>query len=137
VQRILQNLLAEGVAIRNLAGILEKVSDYTGTTKNPDELSECARRALARKSSSRIKARKAACRPSRWTRAWNSRSPRGVRQTPTEISLTMEPKLAPARRGYFVAAPATASQRGPAAGVLCAPQIRLLSGAFLKPPFPT
>src|SRR5574340_1190457 len=27
VQRILQNLLAEGISIRNLAGILEKVSD--------------------------------------------------------------------------------------------------------------
>jgi len=39
VQRILQNLLAEGVSIRNLAGILEKVSDYAGADKNPDELS--------------------------------------------------------------------------------------------------
>ena len=28
VQRMLQNLLAEGISIRNLAGILEKVSDY-------------------------------------------------------------------------------------------------------------
>src|SRR5437868_487315 len=46
VQRILQNLLAEGVAIRNLAGILEKVSDYSAVSKNPDELSEHARRAL-------------------------------------------------------------------------------------------
>src|SRR5207249_5118520 len=46
VQRILQNLLAEGIAIRNLAGILEKVSDYAGLSKNPDELSEYARRAI-------------------------------------------------------------------------------------------
>src|SRR5207237_9338144 len=46
VQRILQNLLAEGISIRNLAGILEKVSDFAGITKNPDELSEYARRAL-------------------------------------------------------------------------------------------
>ena len=46
VQRILQNLLAEGISIRNLAGILEKVGDYAAFTKNPDELSEHARRAL-------------------------------------------------------------------------------------------
>src|SRR4029079_15596789 len=46
VQRVLQNLLAEGVSIRNLAGILEKVSDHAVVTKNPDELSEHARRAL-------------------------------------------------------------------------------------------
>src|SRR5204862_1144487 len=46
VQRILQNLLAEGISIRNLAGILERVSDYAALTKNPDELSEYARRGL-------------------------------------------------------------------------------------------
>src|SRR5580704_14161571 len=46
VQRVLQNLLAEGISIRNLASILEKVSDHAGVTKNPDELSEHARRVL-------------------------------------------------------------------------------------------
>jgi len=46
VQRVLQNLLAEGISIRNLAGILEKVGDHATVTKNPDELSEYARRAL-------------------------------------------------------------------------------------------
>ncbi|HEX4350048.1 MAG TPA: flagellar biosynthesis protein FlhA, partial [Verrucomicrobiae bacterium] len=35
VQRILQNLLAEGISIRNLAGILEKVGDFAAFTKNP------------------------------------------------------------------------------------------------------
>ena len=33
VQRILQNLLAEGISIRNLAGILEKVGDYARSPK--------------------------------------------------------------------------------------------------------
>ena len=46
VQRVLQNLLAEGVSIRNMVGILERVSDYAATTKNPDELSEHARRSI-------------------------------------------------------------------------------------------
>jgi flagellar biosynthesis protein FlhA len=46
VQRILQNLLSEGVSIRNLVGILERVADYAATTKNPDELSEQARKAI-------------------------------------------------------------------------------------------
>ena len=46
VQRILQNLLAEGVSIRNLVGILERVADYADSTKNPDELSEHARKAI-------------------------------------------------------------------------------------------
>jgi len=46
VQRVLQNLLAEGVSIRNLVGILERVADYAAATKNPDELSEQARKAI-------------------------------------------------------------------------------------------
>jgi flagellar biosynthesis protein FlhA len=46
VHRVLQNLLREGVSIRNLGSILEKVADYASTTKNPDELSEHARKVL-------------------------------------------------------------------------------------------
>ncbi len=46
VHRVLQNLLREGVSIRNLGAILEKVADYASSTKNPDELSEQARKAL-------------------------------------------------------------------------------------------
>jgi flagellar biosynthesis protein FlhA len=47
VHRVLQNLLREGVSIRNLGSILEKVADYATTTKNPDELSEHARKVLS------------------------------------------------------------------------------------------
>ena len=46
VQRVLQNLLSEGVSIRNLVSVLERVADYADTTKNPDELSEQARKAI-------------------------------------------------------------------------------------------
>ena len=46
VQRILQNLLIEGISIRNLVSILERVADSSATTKNIDELSEQARRSI-------------------------------------------------------------------------------------------
>jgi flagellar biosynthesis protein FlhA len=48
VQRVLQNLLREGVSIRDLATILEALADHAGRTKDPDLLTEHARRALAR-----------------------------------------------------------------------------------------
>ena len=48
VHRVLQNLLAEGLSIRNLSEILERVSDVAPHTKNPDELSEHARLALTK-----------------------------------------------------------------------------------------
>jgi flagellar biosynthesis protein FlhA len=46
IQRVLQNLLREGVAVRNLPVILESVADYAGVSKNPDDLSEHVRRRL-------------------------------------------------------------------------------------------
>lgn len=46
VQRVLQNLLREGISIRNLATIMECLSDHVGTIKSPDDLSEQVRRRL-------------------------------------------------------------------------------------------
>jgi flagellar biosynthesis protein FlhA len=46
IQRVLQNLLREGVPIKNLPLILETIADYATVTKNPDELSEQVRKRL-------------------------------------------------------------------------------------------
>ena len=46
IQRVLQNLLREGINILNLPIILEGIADYASVTKNPDELAELVRRRL-------------------------------------------------------------------------------------------
>ena len=46
IQRVLQNLLREGVAIVNLPVILEGIADFAALSKNPDDLSELVRRRL-------------------------------------------------------------------------------------------
>jgi flagellar biosynthesis protein FlhA len=94
VQRVLQNLLAEGVSIRNLAGILEKVSDHAHVTKNPDELSEHARRALGSQITKGYQDDAGKLRVITLDPKLEQALTQGVRQTPTEISLLMEPKLA-------------------------------------------
>jgi flagellar biosynthesis protein FlhA len=48
VQKVLQNLLAEGVSIRDLALILEVMADAAPSTKDPVVLTEFARQALGR-----------------------------------------------------------------------------------------
>jgi len=48
LHRVLRALLAERVSIKNLATILEVVSEHVGQTKDPDALAELARRRLAR-----------------------------------------------------------------------------------------
>lgn len=46
VQRVLQNLLKEGIGLKNLPLILEAIGDFAPYTKHPDDLSEQARRRL-------------------------------------------------------------------------------------------
>jgi flagellar biosynthesis protein FlhA len=135
VQRILQNLLAEGVSIRNLAGILEKVSDYTTTTKNPDELSEHARRALGSQIIKPYQSDKGGLQAITLDPRLEQQIAQGVRQTPNEISLTMEPKLA----RHVVDSLSQRVQQLLSAGqppvVLCAPQIRLAFRRFFETTF--
>lgn len=46
IQRVLQNLLKEGIAIRNLPVIMECIADFAPVSKNPDDLSEQVRKRL-------------------------------------------------------------------------------------------
>jgi len=46
VQRVLQNLLKEGISIKNLGVIMECIADYAPISKNPDDLSEQVRKRL-------------------------------------------------------------------------------------------
>jgi flagellar biosynthesis protein FlhA len=48
IQRVLQNLLAERVPIKNLVSILETLADYGRTTRDTDVLTEYVREALSR-----------------------------------------------------------------------------------------
>jgi flagellar biosynthesis protein FlhA len=94
VQRILQNLLAEGVSIRSLASILEKVSDHALATKNPDELSEYARRALGAQITKPFQDEKGTLRVITLDHKLEQQILQGIRATPAEITLMMDPKLA-------------------------------------------
>ncbi len=48
VQKVLQNLLLEGISIRDLGTILETLGDFAPKTKDPEILTEYVRNALAR-----------------------------------------------------------------------------------------
>ncbi|MBE3574858.1 MAG: flagellar biosynthesis protein FlhA [Firmicutes bacterium] len=48
IQKVLQNLLREGIPIRNLVTICEALADYGRATKDPDLLTEHVRQALSR-----------------------------------------------------------------------------------------
>ncbi len=48
IQKVLQNLLREGIAIRDMITILETLADYAATTRDTDVLTEYVRQALKR-----------------------------------------------------------------------------------------
>lgn len=135
VQRILQNLLAEGISIRNLAGILEKVGDYASTTKNPDELSEHARRALGAQFVKPFQNEKGNLRAITLDARLEQVIAQGMRHSATEILLMLDPKVAK----HIVDTLSRHIQQMLAAGapplVLCAPQIRLGFRRFFETTF--
>lgn len=53
IQKVLQNLLEEGISIRDLVTILETLADHAAVTRDPDILTEYARQGLKRAISSK------------------------------------------------------------------------------------
>ncbi len=135
VQRVLQNLLAEGVSIRNLAGILEKVSDHATQTKNPDELSEYARRALGSQITKPYQSDNGGLRAITIDPRLEQQLAQGVRQSPSEIALIIEPKVA----RHVMDTLSKFIQQMLSAGhppvLLCAPQLRLAFRRFFENTF--
>jgi flagellar biosynthesis protein FlhA len=135
VQRVLQNLLSEGISIRNLAGILEKVSDYAAVTKNPDELSEHARRALGAQIVKPYQADNGSLQAITLDPRLEQQIAQGVRQTPTEINLMIEPKLARHVVDTLSSKIQQLLSSGQAPVIMCAPQIRLAFRRFFETTF--
>jgi flagellar biosynthesis protein FlhA len=135
VQRVLQNLLSEGISIRNLAGILEKVGDFAHQTKNPDELSEYARRSLGPMIAKPFQSETGSVRAITLDPKLEQQLAHGVRQTPSEVALMLEPRLAQ----HVVNSLSKHIQQMLSVGhqplVLCAPQLRLAFRRFFESTF--
>jgi len=135
IQRILQNLLAEGISIRNLAGILERVADYANVTKNPDELSEHARRGLGPQITRTYQMPNGSVRAITLDPRLEQQLAQGVRQSANEVALVMEPGLAKHVLERLNATIQQLLSSGHPPVVLCSPQIRLGFRRFFEPNF--
>ncbi len=135
VQRILQNLLAEGISIRNLAGILEKVSDYAPLTKNPDELSEYARRALGAQIAKPFQGDNGSLRAITIDPRLEQQLAQGLRQSATEVALVVEPRIARHVMDFLSKVIQQMLSAGQSPVVLCAPPLRLAFRRFFETTF--
>jgi len=135
VQRVLQNLLAEGVSIRNLAGVLEKVADHATVTKNPDELSEFARRALGSQLTKPFQGDGNTVRAITIEPKLEQQIAQGLRQNQMEVSLLLDSRLARHISECLSRHIQNMLSAGQAPLVLCAPHIRLAFRRFFEPTF--
>jgi flagellar biosynthesis protein FlhA len=135
IQRILQNLLAEGISIRNLAGILEKVGDCAAFTKNPDELSEYARRALGPQIVKPFQTDNGQLRAITMDPKLEHQLAQGVRQTPGETALVVEPRLARHVMDTLSKFVQQMLSSGQQPVILCAPPLRLAFRRFFESTF--
>ena len=92
VQKVLQNLLKEGVSIRDLLTIFETLADYAATTRDTDILTEYVRQSLKRAISNRFF-------PANETTSVVTLDPKleqeimaSVKQTETGAYLTLDPE---------------------------------------------
>ena len=136
IQRILQNLLAEVIPIRNLVGILERVADHAAATKNPDELSEQARRVLGSEIVKPFLTDENEVRAVTMEPWLEEEIAKGLQKSATESVLYMDPKLAQHMTHHLATAVQPMIGSGQQPVVLCSTQVRLGLRRFFAANFP-
>lgn len=125
VQKVLQNLLNEGISIRDLLTILETLADYVSTTRDSDILTEYVRQSLKRAISNKYF-------PSHETTSVVTLDPKleqeimgGVKQTETGAFMNLDPS----RSKSIIAAVGNEIQKlenlGKSAIVITSPIVRI------------
>jgi flagellar biosynthesis protein FlhA len=91
IQRVLQNLLREGVAIVNLPLILEGIADFAALSKNPDDLVELVRRRLGMYFVPEYECRPGIIRAVTLDPRFEQWLAGKIHRSPTEIGLALDP----------------------------------------------
>jgi flagellar biosynthesis protein FlhA len=135
VNELIPTQLSVGQLQRILQNLLEKVGDYAAFTKNPDELSEHARRALGSQLTKPFQTENGGLRAITLEPRLEQQLAQGVRQSPSDVALVIEPKLA----RHIIDALSRLVQQMLSAGhppvVLCAPQLRLAFRRYFENKF--
>jgi flagellar biosynthesis protein FlhA len=94
IQRVLQNLLRENVAVLNQPLILEGIADFASLSKNPDDLSELVRRRLGLYFVPEYECRPGIIRAVTLDPRFEQWLGTKVHRSPTEVGLALDPATA-------------------------------------------
>jgi flagellar biosynthesis protein FlhA len=133
VQRVLQNLLREGISVKNLPSIMESLGDVAALTKNPDELSEHVRRRLGTYFVAEFEAEpgvlKALTIEPRMEQALTSK----VHRTQFDVGLVIDPQLAQHLLQELSRKMAEMAERGQIPVLITTSELRLAFRRFFEP----
>ncbi len=91
VQRVLQNLLRENIAILNLPVILECIADFASLSKNPDDLSELVRRRVGMYFVPEFECRPGIVKALTLDPRFEQWLTTKIHRTPTDVGLSLDP----------------------------------------------
>jgi flagellar biosynthesis protein FlhA len=135
VQRILQNLLREGVSVRELSVILERLCDQYPYTKNIDELSEACRRALHLEIARQLDSDDGRLKVITFHPEVEQKVIESVRQMPQEVVLVLDPALAGHIHAELKKGIQSMAGTGRPPTLLCAPAVRMGLKKFFEDSF--
>jgi flagellar biosynthesis protein FlhA len=136
IQRVLQNLLRENVAILNQPLILEGIADFASLSKNPDDLSELVRRRLGLYFVPEYECRPGVVRAVTLDPRFEQWLSTKVHRSPTEVGLALDPATARHLIEQITARTNDLTAAGQPAVMVVSTEIRLPLKRFFESSFP-
>lgn len=136
VQKVLQNLLAERLPIKDLLTILETLADYAEVTKEPDILTEYVRMALRRRISAIHAAKDGSVKVITIDRATEEKLSEALQHNKSGLQLAVPPEWAEDLRQKLRPLIDRILAQGETPVLLAAPNIRLALRRLLAPACP-
>jgi flagellar biosynthesis protein FlhA len=136
IQRVLQNLLRENIAILNQPLILEAIADFAALTKNPDELSELVRRRLGLYFVPEYECRPGVIRAVTLDPRLEQWLGTKVHRTPTDVGLALDPLTTRHLLDELNRRTVDPAQSGQPAVIVVGTEIRLALKRFFESSFP-
>ncbi|MBO2518941.1 flagellar biosynthesis protein FlhA [Limnochorda pilosa] len=136
VQRVLQNLLREGVAIRDLVTILETMGDGATTSKNIEYLTALVREALARQISAAYQGSDGALPIITLEPRLEQQLTEALQQNERGSVLTLEPQAGQRLMERIAGWVEKAAVKGERAVLVCSPHLRFALRRFIERSLP-